>query len=92
MVKEELDKLADDAKVFKLVGPVLMPQDLPEAKTSVGERIAFIDKRVQDAQSQMDGARKAHQDTQVKLMQTQQEFQQMAQAAVQALPQVGARQ
>jgi len=34
--------LGDDAPVFKLVGPVLMSQDLDEAKQNVTKRIEFI--------------------------------------------------
>jgi|AntAceMinimDraft_5_1070358.scaffolds.fasta_scaffold140879_1 hypothetical protein len=42
MVKEELERLDDDAPVFKLVGPVLMRQDLDEAKQNVDKRVEFI--------------------------------------------------
>ena len=42
MVKEELERLDDDAPVFKLVGPVLMRQDLDEAKQKVDKRVEFI--------------------------------------------------
>jgi prefoldin beta subunit len=41
-VKEELERLDDDAPVFKLVGPVLMRQELDEAKQNVQKRIEFI--------------------------------------------------
>ncbi len=41
-MKEELEKLEGDAPVFKLVGPVLMRQDLDEAKQNVAKRIEFI--------------------------------------------------
>mmetsp|Transcript_8213 Transcript_8213/g.20762 ORF Transcript_8213/g.20762 Transcript_8213/m.20762 type:complete len:127 (+) Transcript_8213:51-431(+) len=42
MVLKELEKLEDDAKVFKLIGPVLIAQDLVEAKSNVGKRLEFI--------------------------------------------------
>jgi prefoldin beta subunit len=42
MVKEELDKLEDEAPVYKLIGPVLMSQDLEEARQNVDKRIEFI--------------------------------------------------
>ena len=38
--------LADDAKVFKLVGPILAKQDLDECKNNVTKRIEFIDKEI----------------------------------------------
>lgn len=39
---QELEKLEDDANVFKLIGPVLIKQDLVEAKSNVGKRLEFI--------------------------------------------------
>eukprot|EP00039_Didymoeca_costata_P025052 m.12213 g.12213 ORF g.12213 m.12213 type:complete len:133 (-) comp4613_c0_seq1:20-418(-) len=41
-VKDELGRLEDGAKVFKLIGPVLVPQDLEEAKDNVKKRLEFI--------------------------------------------------
>ncbi|CAL8072698.1 unnamed protein product [Orchesella dallaii] len=42
MVKDELDITRDDARVFKLVGPVMVPQTVDDAKTNVNRRIDFI--------------------------------------------------
>uniref|UniRef100_A0A7S0SJH3 Prefoldin subunit 6 n=1 Tax=Mantoniella antarctica TaxID=81844 RepID=A0A7S0SJH3_9CHLO len=42
MVFKELEKLEEDANVFKLIGPVLIKQDLVEAKSNVGKRLEFI--------------------------------------------------
>ncbi|KAL1507199.1 hypothetical protein AB1Y20_008049 [Prymnesium parvum] len=42
MVLKELDILEEDAQVFKLIGPVLVKQDLVEARTNVGKRIEYI--------------------------------------------------
>lgn len=41
-VKEDLSHLEDSNTVFKLVGPVLLKQDLSEAKETVNKRISFI--------------------------------------------------
>ena len=41
-VKQELDKLEEGASVFKLIGPVLIRQDLDEAKQNVEKRMDFI--------------------------------------------------
>ncbi len=38
-VKKELDLLESDAKVYKLIGPILVAQDLPEAKQFVEKRL-----------------------------------------------------
>ncbi|CAG9536502.1 unnamed protein product [Cercopithifilaria johnstoni] len=42
LVKTELDLLEDGATVFKLIGPVLIKQDLAEAKQNVEKRINYI--------------------------------------------------
>ncbi|KAL6198179.1 hypothetical protein ACLB2K_027971 [Fragaria x ananassa] len=42
LVLKELDLLSEDANVFKLIGPVLVKQDLAEAKANVHKRIEYI--------------------------------------------------
>jgi len=42
MVFKELEKLDDDANVYKLVGSVLIKHDLVEAKGNVTKRLEFI--------------------------------------------------
>ena len=39
---QELEMLDEDANVYKLIGPVLIKQDLVEAKSNVGKRLEFI--------------------------------------------------
>jgi prefoldin beta subunit len=39
---QELELLEEDANVFKLIGPVLVKQDLAEAKANVNKRIEYI--------------------------------------------------
>ncbi|XP_013139516.1 PREDICTED: prefoldin subunit 6 [Papilio polytes] len=45
-VKEELLLLKKDAEVYKLIGPVLVKQDLEEAKQNVNKRMEYITKEV----------------------------------------------
>lgn len=40
--RQEFSTLPDDAKVFKAHGPVLLPQDLAEAKQLVSKRLEYI--------------------------------------------------
>lgn len=43
--------MKDDSKIYKLIGPVLVPQDRPEANSNVEKRLEFIQseiKRVDD--------------------------------------------
>jgi len=42
MVREELGFCKGDARVFKLVGDILVPQSLDEAKSNVVRRIEYI--------------------------------------------------
>merc|ERR1712146_835143 len=42
MVMAELKLLDDESEVFKLVGPVLVPQDQAEAKANVDKRISYM--------------------------------------------------
>ena len=42
MVLKELELVDDEAKVFKLIGPVLIKQDLDEAKANVEKRLQYI--------------------------------------------------
>ncbi|KAM1138577.1 hypothetical protein COP1_036494 [Malus domestica] len=42
LVLKELDLLSEDANVFKLIGPVLVKQDLAEARANVRKRIEYI--------------------------------------------------
>ncbi|KAL4286365.1 hypothetical protein AHAS_Ahas19G0078900 [Arachis hypogaea] len=42
LVLKELDLLNEDANVYKLIGPVLVKQDLAEANSNVRKRIEYI--------------------------------------------------
>jgi prefoldin beta subunit len=42
LVLKELDLLKEDANVYKLIGPVLVKQDLAEARANVNKRIEYI--------------------------------------------------
>ena len=39
---QELELLEDDSSVFKLIGPVLVKQELMEVKNNVTKRVEFI--------------------------------------------------
>ncbi|CEP24046.1 unnamed protein product [Cyberlindnera jadinii] len=46
IVRKEFESLDDDAKIYKLTGPVLLPQDKAEAEMNVDKRIEFIKKEM----------------------------------------------
>ena len=43
---QELGRLDDDATVFKLIGPVLVKQDVEDAKATVGSRLELIEREL----------------------------------------------
>eukprot|EP00158_Paraphelidium_tribonemae_P001842 Partr_v1_DN24873_c1_g1_i1_m29892 putative prefoldin subunit 6 len=42
LVQDQLKKLRNESKVYKLIGPVLVPQELVEAKSNVEKRMEYI--------------------------------------------------
>lgn len=52
-VLEELKRLEADANVYKAVGPVLVKQDLMEAKSNVSNRLDYIKKDIDRLESQI---------------------------------------
>ncbi|ODV86052.1 hypothetical protein CANARDRAFT_198246 [[Candida] arabinofermentans NRRL YB-2248] len=64
IVKEEFNKLNDDSKIYKLIGPVLLLQDNTEANMNVDKRIEFIldeisrvETKIKNTQASMEAAR-----------------------------------
>ncbi|XP_078064582.1 prefoldin subunit 6, partial [Mustelus asterias] len=53
IVKEELDLLESTNSVFKLIGPVLVRQDLEEAKSTVAKRLEYINGEIKRYEGQM---------------------------------------
>ena len=79
-VKDEMDKLDSEAKVFKLIGPALVRQDAAEAKQNVEKRIGYISgeiKRQEELVADMD---KKQDEEREKLQTLQTQMQKLAQA------------
>ena len=64
MVLKELGLLEDEACVYKLIGPVLVKQELVEVKSNVSKRIEYIkndmtrlEKNLKKKQDEIDGVR-----------------------------------
>ncbi|XP_058678513.1 prefoldin subunit 6 [Ammospiza caudacuta] len=53
IVQEELNLLDDSTTIFKLLGPVLVKQDLEEAKNTVGKRLEYISGEMKRYEQQM---------------------------------------
>ena len=80
LVKEEMDKVDTEAKVFKLIGPALVRQDVAEAKGNVDKRIAYITgelKRQDDLLGDLDKQQEAERE---RLQALQAQLQKLAQA------------
>ncbi|XP_013417321.1 prefoldin subunit 6 [Lingula anatina] len=76
LVKEELDRLSDGSNVYKMIGPVLVKQDLGEAKQTVQKRIDYISgeiKRHENTIKDLEKKQETHRDN---LNKIQHQFQQ----------------
>merc|ERR1711934_1069102 len=81
MVEKELKLLEEDANVYKLVGPVLIPQDLLEAKANVAKRLEFMQGEKSKIESKMKENNELSEKVSAKVMAFQQKMQKMAQEA-----------
>ncbi len=66
IVLEELNLLEPDADVFKLIGPVLVKQDLEESKLNVQKRIDYISGELKRCEEQIKKLQKEQDDLKVK--------------------------
>ncbi|VDK49208.1 unnamed protein product [Anisakis simplex] len=71
LVKTELDLLDDDATVYKLIGPVLVKQDLSEARQNVDKRIDYINTEIKRLEETMADAEKKQEEQRIALMKIQ---------------------
>ncbi|KAL9988917.1 hypothetical protein ACROYT_G003412 [Oculina patagonica] len=77
VVQEELDVIEPDGNVYKLIGPVLVKQDLEEARQTVAKRIEYINaeiKRNDAGIKDVEKKRGASQEILTKLQQQYQQF------------------
>lgn len=76
---KELEQLDDDARIYKLVGPILIPQEPEEAKNTVSTRMGYISKELASAKMKIEKLEKLLQEKRIKLLADQQKFQALAQ-------------
>ncbi|KAK9380866.1 Prefoldin [Kockiozyma suomiensis] len=53
IVQKEFSVLDEDSKIYKLIGPVLVPQDRPEAVMNVDKRLEFIESEIKRVENQI---------------------------------------
>lgn len=75
IVKEELDLLDSTNTVYKLIGPVLVKQDLDEAKATVTKRLEYINGEIQRYETLLKEMEKKSEQHREVLTGLQQEFQ-----------------
>ncbi|XP_074529392.1 prefoldin subunit 6 [Halichoeres trimaculatus] len=75
IVKEELDLLDSKNTVYKLIGPVLVKQDLDEAKATVTKRLEYINGEIQRYETLLKDMEKKSEQHRELLSSLQQEYQ-----------------
>ncbi|XP_033095280.1 prefoldin subunit 6-like [Anneissia japonica] len=78
IVKDELNLLEPDCKVYKMLGPVLVPQDLVEAKQTVSKRIEYIGGELKRQEKLIEDIEKKQEVHRERLTKLQQDFQKLA--------------
>ena len=84
IVKSELALLDDEDVVYKLIGPILVQQEISDAKIQVDSRIEMINKEIhkleknyQTNSKRIEGNRQKISDIQAKLIQVSKQLEQM---------------
>ncbi|KAK3257072.1 hypothetical protein CYMTET_33829 [Cymbomonas tetramitiformis] len=77
MVLKELELLEEEANVYKLVGPMLIKQDLVEAKSNVGKRLEYIGDEIKRLDNGMKSLEKKQAEKQQEVVALQQKMQQL---------------
>mmetsp|Transcript_130620 Transcript_130620/g.406143 ORF Transcript_130620/g.406143 Transcript_130620/m.406143 type:complete len:125 (-) Transcript_130620:169-543(-) len=75
LVKEEFENLEDGAVVYKLVGPVLVKQNVDDSKANVMKRLEYINGELDRSNKIIAGQEKDMQTKQQELIRMQQELQ-----------------
>ncbi|GAX74040.1 hypothetical protein CEUSTIGMA_g1490.t1 [Chlamydomonas eustigma] len=81
MVLEELNRLDDEASVFKMIGPALIKQDLVEAKSNVNKRIEYIKGEIDRLDKQLKGLESKSKDKENEVMKAQRKLQSLVQGS-----------
>ncbi|CAK1359478.1 Prefoldin subunit 6 [Cercospora beticola] len=75
-VQNEFKGLAEDATIYKLVGPVLLKQDTTEAKSTVDGRLEFIEKEIKRFEENIKSMQDKSESKKMEIMQIQSQMQQ----------------
>ena len=75
-----MDLASDDNKIYKLIGPALVKQDLSEAKTNVEKRISYIGGEIKRKYELLKDLDKKQDEAREKMQEIQMQTQKMRQA------------
>ena len=78
-MQKEFEGLAEDAGIYKLIGPVLQKQDKSEATSAVHGRLEFINNEIGRTEDRIKELQKSSDGKRGELMQLQQKMQTAAQ-------------
>ncbi|GAO46594.1 hypothetical protein G7K_0821-t1 [Saitoella complicata NRRL Y-17804] len=84
IVQKEFSLLDDSAKIYKLIGPVLVKQDKPEAVTNIDKRLEFIEAEIKRVEEKLKELQEKGERKKGELIKIQQMMQQ--EAAPKAVP------
>merc|ERR1719242_1603311 len=76
LVKHEFENLEDDAIIYKLVGPVMVKQNVDDAKANVEKRLEYINGELDRSNKLATSQEKDMQQKQQELIKMQQDMQQ----------------
>ena len=82
-MQKEFKGLAEDADIYRLVGPVLLKQDKFEAKSTVDGRLEFIGNEITRTEARIKEIQQNSEKKRVDLIQLQQKMQMAAQGQAQ---------
>ena len=85
MVQQELDLIGNDGVVYKRIGPVLLQQQVDEARQTVQKRLEFIKSEIDQIESKVTAKEKEGNEIAVKVQQMQAQLQQVTAEAVRAI-------
>ncbi|KAK7206254.1 Prefoldin [Myxozyma melibiosi] len=81
IVQKEFSILNEDSKIYKLIGPVLVPQDRSEAVMNVDKRLEFITSEIERVENQIKATQLTSEKKRSEIMAFQAQLQESAAAA-----------
>ncbi|KAK9236324.1 Prefoldin [Lipomyces kononenkoae] len=78
IVQKEFSILDDGSKIYKLIGPVLLPQDKDEAVMNVDKRLEFIESEIKRIENQINDTRAKSEKKRAELISFQAQLQERA--------------